>query len=154
MNVGKVVRAAGGLLVLGVFTCAGFAQQQGVVEAVGEKLDNVGRGIRREAQVVSEAVRKRFDTVRGEVQGMGTHSRVYSRLHWDRTLNGSRIEVHMLRNGVVLLRGTVPDQAAKEHAMELARDTVGVNELFDELVPLTAPTQAVAPPPTPATRNR
>jgi osmotically-inducible protein OsmY len=138
MNVRTMVPAVGGLIVVGAFACVGFAQQQGLTEKVGEKIDNVGRGIRREAQVVGEAVRKRFDVVRGDVQGMGVHPRVYSRLHWDRALNGSRIEVHMIRNGVVLLRGTVPDAAAREHAVTLTRETVGVTEVFDELVPLSA----------------
>lgn len=169
MNARHWVPAVGGLLVVGAFAGAGLAQQSGVAEKVGQKLDGVGReirrdaqgvtekvaqglsgvgqGLRREAQVVTEGVRRRFEVVRGEVNAMGIHSRVYSRLHWDRALNGSRIEVHTLRHGGVLLRGTVPDAAAKERAVALTRDTVDVTEVFDELVPLTTPGAAVAPAP-------
>src|SRR3954469_17846697 len=84
--------------VVGAAASAVFAQQ-GVAARAGQAIDGVGRGIRQEAQVVGEAVRKRFDAVRTEVNRMGIHSRVYSRLHWDKALNGSRIEVHILRGG-------------------------------------------------------
>ncbi len=147
MNAKKLIPVVGGLFVVGVFTCAGFAQQ-GVGEKVGETLDNVGRGIKHEAQVVGEGVRKRFDAVRGDVQGMGVHSRVYSRLHWDTMLYNSKVEVHMVRNGVVLLRGTVADTAAKERALLLTRETVGVTEVFDEIVAITT-TPPSAPTPEP-----
>jgi hyperosmotically inducible periplasmic protein len=123
------------LTVLGLSLSAGvgLAQQTGVAEQIGEKLDSVGRGIVRGAQDVTDTVRKRFEVVRTDVSRMGVHPRVYSRLHWDKTLQGSRIEVHMLRDGVVLLRGTVPDAAAKAHAIALARDTVDVTGIVDEL---------------------
>jgi hyperosmotically inducible periplasmic protein len=123
------------LTVLGLSFRAGvgLAQQTGVAEQIGEKLDSVGRGIVRGAQEVTDTVRKKFEVVRTDVGRMGVHPRVYSRIHWDKTLQGSRIEVHMLRDGVVLLRGTVPDAAAKAHAIELARDTVDVTGIVDEL---------------------
>ena len=149
MNTRFLIPAAGAVLVVGVFACAGFAQQ-GVAEKVAEKvgagLDKVGRGIKREAEVVSEGVRRQFETVRGEVNRMGMAPRVYSRIHWDRALNSSRIEVHSLRGGAVLLRGTVPDQAARERAVALARDTMDVNEVVDELDPLSATIHAVPAP--------
>lgn len=145
MRTRRWVPAVGGLLVLGALTGSGLAQQTGVAGKVGQKLDEVGRGLRREAQVVTEAVRRRFETVRNEVNQMGIPSRVYSRLHWDRALNASRIEVHLVRRGGILLRGTVPDQAARERAVALTRDTVDVNEVFDELSVHSTPDQAVAP---------
>ena len=97
----------------------------------------------RGAQDVTEGVRRRFEVVRTDVSRMGVQPRVYSRIHWDKTLHDARIEVHMLRDGVVLLRGLVPDAAAKAHAVELARDTVDVTGVVDELetvVPTPAPT--------------
>ena len=130
-----VVTGIAGLTVLGLGLSAGVgvAQQTGVAEQIGEKLDSVGRGLVRGAQEVTDTVRKKFEVVRSDVGRMGVHPRVYSRIHWDKTLQGSRIEVHMLRDGVVLLRGTVPDAAAKAHAIELARDTVDVTGVVDEL---------------------
>jgi osmotically-inducible protein OsmY len=111
----------------------GQAQQPGVAERVGETLDNVGRGIVRGAQEVGDSVRKKFDMVRGEVGRMGILPRVYARLHWDKTLNTARIEVQVLKDGVVVLRGVVPDSAAKAHAVLLTRDTVDVTGVVDEL---------------------
>jgi hypothetical protein len=135
---GLIVAAAGAL------TCSALGQ--GVAERAGQAIDGVGRGVRREAFVVTDAIRRRFDAVRTDVHRMGNHSRVYSRIHWDRTLHGSKIEVHMLRDGSVLLRGTVPDIQAKDRAVALARDTVAVPAVVDELTVLNPP--AVVPVPT------
>jgi osmotically-inducible protein OsmY len=135
----------------------GQAQQPGVAERVGETLDNVGRGIVRGAQEVTDSVWKRFETVRADVVRMGIQPRVYARLHWDKTLNSARIEVHMLRDGVVLLRGVVPDAAAKAHAVALVRDTVDVTGVVDELdvivpAPATPASSAVPIPAAPRSR--
>jgi hypothetical protein len=127
------------LLAVGLLGVVGFAQQPGLAGKVGEKLDEVGRGIMDETRKVTDAVSRRFDTVRADVNRMGTHHRVYARLHWDKTLNGSRIEVHMIRGGGVVLRGTVPDVAAKRLAVTLAASTVDVTEVVDELTPLASP---------------
>jgi len=132
------------LLGLSLYSGVGMAQQPGVAGQIGEKLDNLGRGLVRGAQDVTETVRQRFEVVRTDVSRMGVHPRVYSRIHWDKTLQGSRIEVHMLRDGVVLLRGTVPDAAAKARAIELARDTFDVTGVVDEL-------ETVVPTPSPTT---
>ena len=142
----RVMSGVVSLTVLGLSLSAGvgLAQQGGVAEQIGEKLDSVGRGLVRGAQDVTDSVRKRFEVVRTDVSRMGVHPRVYSRIHWDKTLQGSRIEVHMLRDGVVLLRGTVPDVAAKAHAVELARDTYDVTGVVDEL-------ETIVPGPTPTT---
>lgn len=107
--------------------------QTGVAERAGQKIDDVGRGVTKEVRTVGEALRKRFELVRTDVHRMGTHPRVYARIHWDRALHGSRIEVHMLRGGAVLLRGTVPDLEAKRRAVALASDTVDVTSVIDEL---------------------
>jgi osmotically-inducible protein OsmY len=50
----------------------------------------------------------------------------------DDRIHGHRIDVDT-QNGVVTLRGTVPDNAAKEHAVTLARDVDGVTDVKDEL---------------------
>jgi hyperosmotically inducible periplasmic protein len=140
-----VATGLAGLVFLGLGVGAGLRvgrAQSGVGARVGEKLDEVGRGIVRGAQDVSDAVRKRFEVVKSDVSRMGVQPRVYSRLHWDKTLHDSRVEVHMLRDGGVLLRGTVPDEAARSHAVALARDTHGVTAVVDELaavVPTAVP---------------
>jgi osmotically-inducible protein OsmY len=140
--------------ILGLAVAGGVAgtvaAQQGVAERAGETLDNVGRGLKRGAVEVGDAVRKRFDGVRGEVLRMGVHNRVFSRLHWDRALTNARIEVHMLRDGEVLLRGYVADEAAHQRAVTLAGETVGVSGVVDELVPLVKPASAPVAAPAPS----
>jgi osmotically-inducible protein OsmY len=138
-----------GLIVAGSLAGTGLAQQ-GVAERAGETLDSVGRGLKRGAVEVGDAVRRRFDNVRGEVLRMGVHNRVYSRLHWDRALTNAKIEVHLLRDGEVLLRGYVADEAAHQRAVTLAGETVGVTGVVDELVPLVKPAQTIAPAPAPS----
>jgi hypothetical protein len=151
-----VVTTMAGLTVaaLGLSQSAGVgrAQPPGVAEQIGEKLDSVGRGIVRGAQDLSDSVRQRFEAVRSDVSRMGVQPRVYARLHWDKSLNTARMEVHMLRDGVVLLRGTVPDAAARAHAVALARDTLGVNGVVDELETVI-PAPAPAPTSTSRTTN-
>jgi osmotically-inducible protein OsmY len=139
----------------GVGLSVGLAQQPGVAERVGEKIDSVGRGLVRGAQEVGDGVRRKFDVVRSDVSRMGIQPRVYARIHWDKTLTDARIEVHMLRDGVVLLRGLVPDTAAKLRAVELARDTVDVTGVVDELETLVpTPATTVSPSATSLTRPR
>jgi osmotically-inducible protein OsmY len=134
-----------GLTIMAAVACTTLAQQ-GVVGKAAEKIDDVGRGLRRGAAEITDAIRRRFEVVKNDVNRMETHSRVYSRLHWDKALHGARLEVLMLRDGTVLLRGQVSDTAAKTQAVALARDTVGVSAVVDELVPLvTESTDTVVP---------
>jgi hypothetical protein len=124
-------------IVLCLYDCRGLAQQ-GVAERLGKKVNGVGRSLKDGAYELDEAIRKRFEVVRTDVHRMGAHHRVYARLHWDKALQGSKIEVHMLRDGAVLLRGTVPDAEAKKHAVALATDTVDVTAVVDELKTVVA----------------
>ena len=100
---------------------------------VGQRLDEVGQGIKVEAGHVSSEVAKEFEAVKSDVHKMPAQHRIYSRIHWDKSLHGAKVDVHMLRDGVVLLRGTVPTEAARHHAVELASDSVDVTAVIDEL---------------------
>jgi osmotically-inducible protein OsmY len=102
---------------------------------VEEAVEGVGRGIKRGVNDVSDAVRRRFDAVRADVNRMETHSRVYSRLRWDRALANSKIEVHVFKDGTALLMGHVPDPEARKRAIELTRETVGITSVIDDLTP-------------------
>ncbi|APW62627.1 hypothetical protein BSF38_04177 [Paludisphaera borealis] len=99
---------------------------QGVVERAGEALDNAGRNIRRG---VEGAVARGQAAVR-ETDVFG---RVYARIHWDKKLTDSVIELEVQPDGTTTLRGAVADAAAKKRAVILARDTVGVTTVVDEL---------------------
>jgi hypothetical protein len=145
-------------LSLGVISAVTWAQQEpqqeGVAAKAGEKLDEVGRAIKRgivdaEESVrdglnktgatvrdginrTGESVREGFNKARDSVQGMGLVPRVYGRLHWDKTLHSSTLFVKA-EGGTVTIRGLVPDDAAKAKAVALVRDTVGVTQVIVQL---------------------
>lgn len=75
-------------------------------------------------------VTARFRAAAGESSLGG---RVESRIRWDRYLKDSDLEVALTGVGVVTLRGEVPDAALKGRAVELARTTVGVERVVDEM---------------------
>jgi hypothetical protein len=129
------------------WSVASRAQQDpppdGAAAKAGEKLDELGRAIRRslidaEETVreglnrTGETVRDGFARTRESVQGMGLVPRVYGRLHWDRALHTSPIFVKA-EGGAVTIRGTVPDEAAKAKAISLAHDTFGVTRVIVQL---------------------
>ena len=143
----KGIVVAGSAAALLMVAGASFGQQ-GIGAKVGETLDQVGRGIKRGAQQVGDGLRKQFEVVRSDVNQMEASSRVYARIHWDKALVSARIEVHMMRDGVVLLRGTVADEAARKRAVDLAMNTFGIASVIDELAPLVAG-DALTPAPPP-----
>ncbi len=149
MNTRRWIPAVGGALLVMGSAGAVQAQSAGVAQTLGEKLDGVGRGIRREAREIGDSMRRGFETMKTEVNRMNAPARVYSRLHWDRALNSAKIEVHPVKGGGVLLRGTVADEAARERAVALARDTMDVSEVVDELnvmITTTTGAKATTPP--------
>jgi hyperosmotically inducible periplasmic protein len=144
------------LLSLGVafWSMTGRAQQdpqdpqEGVATKAAEKIDEVGRAIKRgilnaEETVrgglnkTGETVREGFAKTRETVQGMGIPSRVYGRLHWDKQFHAIPLFVKA-EGGAITVRGTLPDEAAKEKAIELIKDTVGVTRVIDQLTVLSS----------------
>jgi len=118
-------------------------QQEGVGAKAGEKLDEVGRAIKKgilnaEETVrdglnkTGETVREGFAKTRESVQGMGLVPRVYGRLHWDKALHSSTLFVKA-EGGSVTVRGMVPDDATRTKAIALIKDTVGVTHVIDQL---------------------
>ena len=63
-------------------------------------------------------------------------ARVYSRIHWDKILVGSTLELQVQADGTVILRGAMTDKVSKERAILLARDTVGISRVVDEMTVL------------------
>ncbi len=118
---------------------------------VGQRIDEVGQGIKDEANHVSSAVAQRFEAAKSDVHKLPVQHRVYSRIHWDKSLHNVKVEVHMLRDGVVLLRGTVPTEAARRHVVELASESFGVTKVINDLsLPskVSSAQSAVSPKPT------
>ena len=78
-------------------------QDQGPAEKAGSKLDDVGRSIKRGLDNAGDAVREQFARARGTVHNMDVASRVYGRLHWDKTLTTSTLDLDV-QGGVATLR--------------------------------------------------
>jgi hypothetical protein len=88
---------------------------------------------------------KKFETAAGNAPGrlaasfrvpvvaLGPAERVRKRIEWDRHLEGSHVEVDSPAEGVVRLRGTVSEPGLKQRMGDLARSTIGVREVRDEL---------------------
>jgi osmotically-inducible protein OsmY len=107
-------------------------QSKGAGETISEKVGDVVEGIKRGARATSESVQEQYQKARAAVHDMGVQSRVYSRLHWDKDLNDSKIEVEF-KDGTLAMHGTVKSLVAKVKASVLARDTVGVERVDDHL---------------------
>ena len=144
------------MLSLGVafWSMTGRAQQdpqdppEGVATKAAEKIDDLGRAIKRglfnaEETVrgglnkTGETVREGFARTRETVQSMGIPSRVYGRLHWDKEFHGTSLFVKA-EGGTVTVRGTLSDEAAKAKAIDLIKDTVGVTRVIDQLTVLSS----------------
>jgi osmotically-inducible protein OsmY len=71
--------------------------------------------------------------LRGALGETSLSARVESRLRWESALADASIEVHPGGNGVVTLRGTVAGPGLRQKAVEVARTTLGVERVLDEL---------------------
>jgi hypothetical protein len=71
--------------------------------------------------------------LRTNTSPIGLADRVKTRLQWDRYLDGVTVEVEGTPDGVVKVKGRVPDLAKKERILDLARATSGVKDVVDEL---------------------
>jgi osmotically-inducible protein OsmY len=115
---------AGSLALLVLSTSA---RGQSVGQRIGEAIEQVSSGVQQAWQQVKEAGNR-----------MGVEARVYARLRWDKAIHSATIDIEVPKAGTVVLKGSVADAAAKKKAVELANDTIGVEQVVDQL--------AVAPP--------
>ena len=159
-NTWSMFAAAVGLALVGVtWAMAGgpgtvpptlLAQQsKGVGETIGDKVGDAVQSVKRGARAAGDTIQEDYNKVRTSVHDMGVHGRIYSRLHWDKELTNEAIEVEV-KNGNAILRGRVASLHAKAKAVELARDTVGVDRIEDHLTVEPVKPAAAA---TPATKG-
>jgi len=123
-------------LLVAVFSLTALAVQEpqpSTGKKVGEKVQEALKEVKKGAQDVSESVREQFAKVRASVHNMEIEARIYSRLHWDKALNAATIDLEVHSGGIVTLRGAVADAGARQKAVALARDTVGVSQVIDQL---------------------
>lgn len=104
-----------------------------VSDKVKQKVSGAVQSLKKGAATAEEAVREQYARARAAVSRMGVEARVYSRIHWEKNLTGARIDLAAPSEGVIALNGTVPDERARAKAVELARDTVGVTQVIDNL---------------------
>jgi hyperosmotically inducible protein len=75
-----------------------------------------------------------YQAIRGSLCDATLDSRVATRMHWEKTLEDSEIEVQLISPGTIKLLGRVPDFPQKQRAQEVAQSTVGVTQVVNELV--------------------
>ena len=102
-------------------------------KSTGGRINSAVEGIKKGAVGAGEAVKSSYSRARESVHNMNTSSRIYSRLHWDKALNGTKIDISVKQDGVATLSGSVANALARAKAVELTRDTVGVSQVVDQL---------------------
>jgi osmotically-inducible protein OsmY len=132
-----IVGVAAGLLVAASHWTTS-AQDQSTVDKLKAKASETVTSIKKGAANAGEAIKEKFAKTKDAVRGMSIEGRVYARLHWEKALVGSKIDLASPKAGVIALNGTVGDAKAKLKAFELTRDTVGVDEVQDHLTIVAA----------------
>ena len=129
LKVGRLGASAAFILVIFVGTTTSqpsLRAQEGIGERIGQNLDE---GLNR----LQGELREGWASLKQTVDRLGIEGRVYSRLRWDKDIATSTIDLDATESGVVTLRGQVHSTTAKQKAVKLAQDTVGVNRVVDEL---------------------
>jgi osmotically-inducible protein OsmY len=133
-----VVIAAGLMVVVASWSSS--AQDPSTIDKIKAKAGDAVNSVKKGAANAGEAIKDKFAKTKDSVLAMEIEHRVYARLHWDKALVGSKIELAAPKLGVIALNGTVTDEKAKNKAFELTQDTVGVVEVQNHLVIGTATT--------------
>jgi hyperosmotically inducible periplasmic protein len=123
---------------------SGMAQEPGTGKKVGEKVDEIVQDIKGGLRKAGNAAKEEFSKAKTAVNNMGVESRVYGRIHWDKALTDATIDLSATDDGVITLNGTVADDKAKAKAVDLARDTVGVTKVVDQLAVRPAATKTAS----------
>ena len=100
--------------------------QEGTAERIGKRIDE-------NLKELTEEVQHAWADVRKSVDQLGVQGRVYGRLRWDKAFAKEPIDVDIDEKDTVVLTGRVPNDQAREKAIQLAQDTVGVGEVIDRL---------------------
>ena len=104
-----------------------------ITEKIKSKAGSAVESIKKGAASAEGAISNQFQKAKNAVTNMEIEARVYARIHWDKNLTGSKIELGAPKVGTISLTGTVLDTKAKAKALELATDTVGVVNVVDNL---------------------
>ena len=111
---------------VGLASCSQASAQEGIGERIGERID-------RSVEKLGNEIQENWDSLRRFVDKLGVQGRVYSRLRWDKRLEDAELEIDVTEGGVVRVSGQVADASAKEQAIKLTEDTIGVTRVIDRL---------------------
>ena len=99
-------------------------------------LARIGRQTVAKAETLTDEANGRLNAglqaLRAGEKEPGVESRVGERLRWDKELHTAKIAVHLVDGGVEL-RGKVANAEQRQRALELARGTLGVENVVDAL---------------------
>jgi osmotically-inducible protein OsmY len=109
-----------------------------------DRLAQIGRLSAARGEELTRGVRERLVRGWAAIQAgsavAAVDGRVSSRIGWDKSMAGVDIQVSSPSSGVVVLRGSAPDESRRQRAAELAQSTDGVDRVVNEItVPTAAP---------------
>jgi osmotically-inducible protein OsmY len=113
-------------LIAPAFLYSRLPAQEGPAQQIGRRID---QGLEQLSQEVQEA----WTEVRARVDRLGVQGRVYGRMRWDKAFADEPIDVSVETKDIVTLTGRVPSETARQQAIDLTRNTVGVREVIDRL---------------------
>jgi len=99
----------------------------------GETLRQVARKTGEKLQGAARPVDAATSPLRGSFSETGLAARVETRIRNDRYLAGQRFAVRGTAEGTVAVSGTVPEPSIKTRALDLAKSTLGVEKVIDEV---------------------
>lgn len=100
--------------------------------SVGERVDATVAEAQSDAREAGEAAKARLDETRSAVSDAAITAEVNAKIAQDKELEATKIDVKV-SNGVVVLQGTAPSDAAVSRAVALAQGTSGVTSVTSEL---------------------
>lgn len=100
--------------------------------SAGERVDATVAEAQSDAREAGEAAKARLDETRSAVSDAAITAEVNAKIAQDKELEATKIDVKV-SNGVVVLQGTAPSDAAVSRAVALAQGTSGVTSVTSEL---------------------
>jgi hyperosmotically inducible periplasmic protein len=121
MKIWRTTLAFAAAVVIGAPGLAGSAAEKSASESAKRAADEAGKAVKETARKTGEVVSDGWITTKVKSQFVG-----------EDVLSGSSINVDT-KDSAVTLNGTVPSEAARNRALEIARTTEGVTKVIDEL---------------------
>jgi osmotically-inducible protein OsmY len=105
----------------------------GCKESDGETLRRVARKTGEKLEGSARPVHLATSPLRGSFSETGLAARVEVRIRNDRYLAGQGLKVRGTAEGTVAVSGTVGETSVKTRALDLAKSTLGVEKVIDEV---------------------